>query len=183
MAFDNITTSLEEGPSSITRYLIMIFLAMIIIIAVVLPVMGEITEFQKGDVELDLNRDYTYTVTTNAAEGVTVTVGGDGAQYCTVTGNVIAMNFTEKGMYTIEITATSVHPTQTATQKIIVDAGGAGTSPYYTLLWIVPTLMIIGVAIVILRGRGSDGDNGGNGGFGGFGGNGFSYYRYNEGSR
>ena len=179
MAFDNISTSLEGGPSSVTRFLIMIFLAMIIIIAVVIPVMGDMTKTQKGDVELDLDRDYTYTVTTNA-EGVTVTVGGDGAQYCTVTGNVIAMNFKEKGLYTIEITATSVHPTQTATQTITVDAGGAGTSPYYTLLWIVPTMMIIGLALVILRGRGSDDDNGGNGGFGG---NGFSYHRYNEGSR
>lgn len=180
MAFDNITTSLEEGPSSITRYLIMVFLAMIIIIAVVIPVMGDMTKSQKADIGVDLDRDYTYTVTTNLADGVTVTVGGDGAQYCSVTGNVIAMNFKEKGMYTIEITATSAHPTQTAVQKIVVDAGGAGTSPYYTLLWIVPTLMIIGVAIVLLRGRGSDDGDGGNGGFGG---NGFSYYRYNEGSR
>lgn len=179
MAFDNITTSLEGGPSSVTRFLIMIFLAMVIIIAVVLPVMGDMTKSQKADIGVDLDRDYTYTVTTTAVDGVTVTVSGDGAQYCSVTGNVIAMNFKEKGMYTIEITAVSAHPTQTATQKMTVDAGGAGTSHYYTLLWIVPTLMIIGLALVILRGRGSDDDNGGNGGFGG---NGFSHHRY-EGSR
>lgn len=172
MAFENIQTSFKEGPSSMTRFLVMIMIAVILIAAVILPVMGEIlNDSSTADATVDLNRNYTYTVTTSVSD-VTISVSGDGAGYCTVAGNVITMNFKEAGMYTLEVTATSVNPSQTYTQTITIEAGHV-TPAYYSLLWLVPTLLIVGLILIIIRGQrtSDEGDNK------------FYYSRYNEGSR
>lgn len=128
-------------------------LVLILLIAyMVVPIFSGLETDSRPVVGLQPGDEWEYTVETSIP--AVITIDGPAASWLTVDGYKIYGTVpSNPGSAVLNITATSVHPSQTATQSIVIKYTTAEVvDPMTALVWLIPALMALGAAIYALRG-------------------------------
>lgn len=131
-----------------------LIVAIVLVGSVLIPFLFEVYARDNADVQLEMGQVWEYTPTTSIQAELTLT--GSASNYAEWDGDKIVLTLPSGG-YSLTINADSVNPTQHAEQTITFYVGDV--SPTLTgLMFTVPTLLIVGFVIFVIRRLGiSDG--------------------------
>lgn len=157
----------KTGLSKTITTLILLFIGIVVVSAVLIPILFEITGGEGEYVSPD--EDYTFTAYVNLPDAVFV-FEGEAMEYLTVSedGQTVSGRLPE-GKHTFTVTAYTFQPTQVATKTITVICQPNNYEDSRPMLLLVPTMMIVGLIVWGIRRFTNDsfGDDGGGEGYGG----------------
>lgn len=130
--------------------IVTVFIGFIITSAVLVPIVIDMAfTDDMQDSDMRVGQTFTYEPEVNIP-GAIISVSGDAMDYGTFEDGVIEIDWEETGTFTLIITATTAHPSQTATQTITFEISDKQTTDSVILL-VVPTVLIIGLMLFALR--------------------------------
>lgn len=162
------------GMKQTVTTIVLAMITVIILTSVAIPMIADSRDRVSGDDDFDVGSDFSYAPEVNI-EGATFEFSGSAMDYLEVAedGKSVSGRLSEKGEFTLTITASTTQPIQTATQTITFSVGVKGDgdkSGAGALMMVIPTMLIIGLILVVIRrfglnsvseGAGFGGDGGG----------------------
>lgn len=139
------------GMKQTITTVVLAMVSVLILTSVVIPMVMESKDAVKGD-DFDIGAVFTYTPTTNY-DDAEFSFSGSAMDYLTVSedGRTVSGTFSVSGEYELIITASTTQPTQTATQTFTFTVGVKGNEQASALIVVIPTLLIVGLIVGIVR--------------------------------
>lgn len=150
---------MEFGMKQTVTTVMLAMVSVIVLTSVVIPMMLESRDAVEGD-DYDVGAVFTYTPTANLDNAV-FSFSGSAMDFLSVSedGSTVSGTLSESGEYVLVVTASTTQPTQTVTKTFTFTVGHTGGNEQASaLIVVIPTLIIVGLIVVIVRRFGISGD-------------------------
>lgn len=150
---------MEFGMKQTVTTVMLAMVSVIVLTSVVIPMMLESRDVAEGD-DYDVGAVFTYTPTANLDDAV-FSFSGSAMDFLSVSedGSTVSGTLSESGEYVLVVTASTTQPTQTVTKTFTFTVGKTGGNEQASaLIVVIPTLIIVGLIVVIVRRFGISGD-------------------------
>ena len=131
--------------------IVTVFIGFIITASVLIPVVVDMaSQNDEGSgSDMRVGQTFVYVPELNIP-GAVISVSGDAMDYGTFENGEVKLRWEDTGTYTLIITAETYHPYQTVTQTVTFTVGEKQSSDNI-ILFVVPTVMIVGLILYALR--------------------------------